>query len=116
MTLDLTKRLEKGALSDPTKRITAEEYDADLTAIEGAVNGLTDNVPEASLLGRAAGVGTGVTGYLDATVLIVGALLLIGYGALGIALATLTAYAVRTALTYAYVRRLIRLGHAPLAC
>jgi O-antigen/teichoic acid export membrane protein len=51
-----------------------------------------------------------------AAVLIGGALLLIEHGALGVALATLTAYAVRTALTYAYVRRLIRLGHAPLAC
>lgn len=40
-----------------------------------------------------------------AVVLIVGALLLIERGALGVALATLFAYAVRTALTYAHLRR-----------
>jgi O-antigen/teichoic acid export membrane protein len=48
-----------------------------------------------------------------AAVLIVGALLLIEHGALGVALATLIAYAARTALIYAYLRRLIRSGHAP---
>jgi O-antigen/teichoic acid export membrane protein len=43
-----------------------------------------------------------------AAVLIVGALLLIDRGALGVALAMLTAYALRTALIYAYMRRLVR--------
>ena len=48
-----------------------------------------------------------------AAVLIVAALLLIEHGALGVALATLIAYAARTALIYAYLRRLIRSGHVP---
>jgi O-antigen/teichoic acid export membrane protein len=42
-----------------------------------------------------------------AAVLIGGTLLLIEFGALGVALAMLTAYAVRTALTYPYLRRLV---------
>jgi O-antigen/teichoic acid export membrane protein len=42
---------------------------------------------------------------LWAAVLLAGAALLIEHGALGVALATLMAYAVRTALTYAYLRR-----------
>jgi O-antigen/teichoic acid export membrane protein len=44
-----------------------------------------------------------------ATVLVAGAVLLIERGALGVALAMLSAYAVRTALTYAYLRRRVLL-------
>jgi O-antigen/teichoic acid export membrane protein len=43
-----------------------------------------------------------------AAVLIAGTMLLIDRGALGVALAGLAAYAFRTALTYAYLRRLVR--------
>jgi len=52
---------------------------------------------------------------LWAGVLLTGAELLIELGALGVALATLTAYAVRTALTYACLRRFVRARHPP-AC
>jgi O-antigen/teichoic acid export membrane protein len=45
---------------------------------------------------------------LWAAMIVAGAKLLIEHGAFGVAIATLTAYAVRTALTYAYVRRLVR--------
>jgi O-antigen/teichoic acid export membrane protein len=43
-----------------------------------------------------------------AVVLLLGTLLLIERGALGVALAALTAYALRTVLTYAYARRRVR--------
>lgn len=69
MTLSLTKRLEKGALANPNARITAEEYDADVEAVETAVNSVIDSPAEAQVWGRALGAGAGGAGWQNAAAL-----------------------------------------------